>query len=538
MPIVNRKKISTIGFDQDALIIKEDSTSLLNLGNLTTTGDLANGIFADANNVTIRNRATIETSGDGAAGIFAHGDNAHIENYGTIITHGGVFGDDEFFSEGIFVLGDRFNIANYGNIRVEGESSSGLIGEGDDGVVVNYGLVESLSDGLVLAAFGNRSQAINAGQVIDSGADTDVMHVSGEGAAALNLGQILITGFNLAGMVGGGENTHITNEGTIVITADGGSFGMGGLGDGHQVSNFGLIETHGFFATGIEALGGGPSEQLGLNLEIVNGGRIVTDGDLAIGVALGLASFGPGFQPAADGQIVNLGMIETEGDGAAGVIMAGDGHQLTNSGLITTDGGAFDSDTLKVVLHAAGVVVSGDDALVENTETGVIRSENADSAAVELNVLKRSGLNNVGTSSQVENSGLIEGANVAILGGDGQETVVNHGSIVGDVILGGGADTFVFGNGGSLDGDLFLGAGKDLVVIENGAGTAEIADFTAGPSNKDVIDVSAFYSSFQQMASNIHQVGNDAVITLDADDQLVLLNTPTRSLSVSDFLFV
>ena len=159
-------------------------------------------------------------------------------------------------------------------------------------------------------------------------------------------------------------------------------------------------------------------------------------------------------------------------------------------------------------------------------------------AAVELNVLKRSGLNHVGTSSQVENSGLIEGANVAILGGDGQETVVNHGSIVGDVILGGGADTFVFGNGGSLDGDLFLGAGKDLVVIENGAGTAEIADFTAGPSNKDVIDVSAFYSSFQQMASNIHQVGNDAVITLDADDQLVLLNTPTRSLSVSDFLFV
>ena len=71
-------------------------------------------------------------------------------------------------------------------------------------------------------------------------------------------------------------------------------------------------------------------------------------------------------------------MIETEGDGAAGVIMAGDGHQLTNSGLITTDGGAFDSDTLKVVLHAAGVVVSGDDALVENTETESSAARSAD----------------------------------------------------------------------------------------------------------------------------------------------------------------
>jgi hypothetical protein len=175
---------------------------------------------------------------------------------------------------------------------------------------------------------------------------------------------------------------------------------------------------------------------------------------------------------------------------------------------------------------------------VENTTTGIIRSENAESAAVELNVVQRGGLSNAGTSSQVENSGRIEGAKVAILGGDGQETVVNHNHIVGDVILDDGADTFVFGNGGSLDGHLFLGGGKDLVVIENGAGTAEIADFAAGTSNKDVIDVSEFYSSFSQLASNIHQVGNDAVITLDADDQLVLLNTLTSALSANDFLFV
>src|SRR5262245_61847544 len=177
MSIVNRKNISTSGFDQDALIIKTPGISLLNFGNLTTTGDLANGIFADASNVSIRNNGMIATSGDGAAGIFVQGNDAHVENYGTIITYGGVFGDNEFFSEGVFALGDRFYIANYGSVRVEGELSSCLIGEGNDGVVVNYSRVESVSNGLLLAANGDRSQVINAGQATARGADTDVLHV-------------------------------------------------------------------------------------------------------------------------------------------------------------------------------------------------------------------------------------------------------------------------------------------------------------------------------------------------------------------------
>jgi len=40
--------------------------------------------------------------------------------------------------------------------------------------------------------------------------------------------------------------------------------------------------------------------------------------------------------------------------------------------------------------------------------------------------------------------------------------------IVGDVVLGDGVHTFVFGNGGTLSGNLFLGGGNDLVLIENG----------------------------------------------------------------------
>ena len=55
------------------------------------------------------------------------------------MTHGDLSETGEFFSEGIFALGDGFHIANFGRVRVEGESSSGLVGVGDNGVVVNYG---------------------------------------------------------------------------------------------------------------------------------------------------------------------------------------------------------------------------------------------------------------------------------------------------------------------------------------------------------------------------------------------------------------
>jgi hypothetical protein len=217
--------------------------------------------------------------------------------------------------------------------------------------------------------------------------------------------------------------------------------------------------------------------------------------------------------------------------------MAGEGHYLINTGRITTDGGAF-ADEAVGELHAAGVLVTGDDALVENTRKGVIESKNADSAAVELNVVERDGLSNAGTSSTLENFGLIKGAAVAVLGGDGQETVFNHGRILGGVVLGDGADTFVFGKGGTLSGNLFLGKGNDLVVVEDGSGKSRIADFVAGAGSDDRIDVSAFFSSIDDLTAHSHQSGNDVIITLDRNDQLTLANVQLIGLHAGDFLFV
>jgi hypothetical protein len=335
-------------------------------------------------------------------------------------------------------------------------AASALVGDGDDGLIINFGALDSFATiSAVVAVIGDRSQAINAGsgEVTVHNDFNTALNASGEDASALNLGQITIIGAHSFGMGGGFESVDLTNRGVISILEDADfSVGMAALGDGHQLSNFGVIETQGDITVGMGARGGGPSELEGANLEIVNAGHISTNGDQAIGVALGVTRPEFGFFRALDSQIVNSGVIETVGDGSAGALMIGDGLHLTNSGRITTNGGSFFDGPTVDELRAAGVVVSGDDALVENTRTGVIESLNGASAAVELNVLVRADLSNATTSSTLENFGLIEGAGIAVLGGDGQETLINHGSIVGDVNLGSGDDKFVFATGGSVAG--------------------------------------------------------------------------------------
>jgi hypothetical protein len=540
MPINNFTNKSTFGFDEDALATSTPGERIRNFARLRTAGELADGIVADADDVSIANFGEIETTGQGAAGIIVRGSDARIVNFGSVATLGGIrdpdpdVDGDEAFAEGIVAEGDGFRVTNFGRVHVEGDGSSCLVGAGNDGVVVNYGLVDTESvDSSAMAAIGDRSKAVNAGLVRVGGEQNAAVFVLGENAVAMNRGVVVIDGSGSTGLEGVLANTEVINKGAIRIDADR-SFGLGGFGDGHQIQNIGNIEAHGFFSGGIEARGVAFLGLVGVDLEILNAGRITTDGDLGFGIAVGIGSAGKseGFGSAEGSSIVNRGVIDTEGDGAAGVAMNGDGHHLVNSGRIVTDGGAFDGAPFGL-FRAAGVVVSGDEALVENLRHGVIISKNADSAAVELNVIEQDGLPTEDMAARLENRGLIRGADAAVLGGAGEETVVNHGRIVGDVVLGDGDDTYAAGKGGSLAGDLVLGGGDDLVIVADGAGTLRIADFETG----DVIDVSAFFSDFGDVLAHASQKGGNTVIALDGNDRVVLENTLLGALDGGDFQF-
>ena len=226
MAIVNRKDISTSGFDEDALKTSTPGEQIINFGDLTTTGDVAAGIFASANNVFISNFGNIETFGRGAPGILVQGDDAHIDNFGLIVAHGDHYpaADSRHgFSDGITVDGDRFYIANHGSIQTKDQATSAMFGLGADGTIVNFGRVTSTSaffGASVLFIIGDRSHVINAGQIAMSGQFDGALAVQGQDTSALNSGQIVITGVGGVGIHGNSGFDTLTNKGVITTNAD------------------------------------------------------------------------------------------------------------------------------------------------------------------------------------------------------------------------------------------------------------------------------------------------------------------------------
>jgi hypothetical protein len=455
------------------------------------------------------NLGDVSVGGVDSFGVQVFGQDASGINFGHITVAANVpFNTDDIVEAGLAAGGTRATLTNFGTIVVHATLTAALLATGDGAYV------------------------INSGNVTVGGRESVGIDVSGDGATAVNTGRITVTSDDIVttGMRSESADSTLTNYGTIDVAA-GLGVGMAGAGDGSQIRNFGVIR----MSAG-NGMSGGNGEAIGagLNAHVVNAGHIITQD--ADGIVVG---FAPGLPPALTATVENTGVIETHGAGKSGVVLmiedslgAGAGPRFTNSGQITNDGGAF------LIFSGASVVMSGDGAFVENTRSGLIESRSADSAAVELNV-PHIGSNNdpASESARLENWGLLQAPSVAVLGGAGQETVVNHGQIVGDVNLGDGNDTFVAGKGGSLAGELVLGGGDDLVYVEKGSGSLRIADFFAGPAGGDVVDISAFYASFTDLVRHSRQVGNDAVIGLGHNDQLVLENVQLGALDAGDFRF-
>jgi serralysin len=106
------------------------------------------------------------------------------------------------------------------------------------------------------------------------------------------------------------------------------------------------------------------------------------------------------------------------------------------------------------------------------------------------------------------------GGNDTIYGGDGKDYMVGG---AGDDMLTGGADsdTFKFGQ---------VDFGKDVIT-----------DFTDGV---DVIAIdNTIFGDFADVQAHMQQVGNNVVITYDANNTITLQNVNIANLGASDFLF-
>lgn len=130
----------------------------------------------------------------------------------------------------------------------------------------------------------------------------------------------------------------------------------------------------------------------------------------------------------------------------------------------------------------------------------------------------------------------VDGAGGVFVGGKKNDTIVG---IVGgnDTISGGyGNDTI---DGGAGNDVLSGGWGNDVFVFRPGFGTDVITDFGSRGGNFDMIRLAGLgFTSFEEVASHISQVGSDTVLTLPAFEAIVLAGVDKMTLALEDqFIF-
>lgn len=203
-------------------------------------------------------------------------------------------------------------------------------------------------------------------------------------------------------------------------------------------------------------------------------------------------------------EVVNSGLMQS---GQVG-LGAGEGLDLTNSGRITGD--------------TYGVFADADGTVIDNLKGGKIT---ADTTGV--------GLFGEGTAV-IHNAGLIK-AGVAISDGAADTTIVNKGTIDGNVFLGAGDDVFNTRkgefdgqvNGGDGDDTYIIGDTQTQIVEQPGFGYDKVqstVSFTLGENLEDLIlqgkkNASATGNAGDNVLTG--NAGNNVIKGLGGDDYLI-----------------
>jgi len=237
--------------------------------------------------------------------------------------------------------------------------------------------------------------------------------------------------------------THFDNDDALIITQAGAlvmpttSMSDLGLDSATTISFAGYVALHSLEVDGkasfsITATGQFVSTTQGAAIGL-SGARLDMAGQITATEGTAVAAFGNG------SKINNAGRIA----GEIGLDLGGTGARLGNMGLV--DG------------RSIGVLVTGDGGVVRNSGTVA-----GDEAAVKI----------TGDGSfALMNAGLLQGDILST--GDSRDLVRNTGTIVGDVHLGAGHDSY---SGGRLQGDLDMGSGDDRVDARGFAVSGVIFD--------------------------------------------------------------
>ena len=338
-------------------------------------------------------------------------------------------------------------------VTTTGDAIDGTGSNGNKTFLI-YGNLIAEDDGIDLGDSTNNNGGVNRVLISSTGsifAESNAIESSGGFLELTNEGSLFSIGPTI--FAEDGANV-ITNTGTITSS---GSYGIYAADGNNTISNGGAITSSGSY--GIGALGG--------NNVITNTGTITSS------AAYGIYAFN------ANNTISNGGAITAD---SVGIYAIGGSSEVTNTGTITSShsygiyagsGNNTVSNGGHVVTASDGIIAPGPGNLIANSGSVVTSSTLATEAAVNIVSL-------AGASSRLVNNGELASQLNAVLGGAGNETIVNRGTMDGNVDLGKGADLFK-GWFGAVDGEIHGGIGFDTI----GGGAGE--DVIFGDNGNDVL---------------------------------------------------
>lgn len=310
----------------------------------------------------------------------------------------------------------------------------------------------------------------------------------------------------------------LTNSSAIDTTAKGQSAVLLQIDDRQGAGGSIRFDNQGTVTQGVNAFAGSydysgttvPDTAQALGIAVTNSGSITASGQGRAAVAMQVGHYRNG---AGSIQLDNSGTIDASGVSGYGVLAGaydGDGTgaktiAITNSGTIRANGGGQtivdpyagasvpqDRDAPSTIIaQGLAVFASGTaTASITNGATGVIEATGEKSVAIRAD----------GTALDLTNAGTIRGGAGTVLAandsfasalgttylagaiqttGAVDNRIVNTGTIIGSIALGGGNDRIE--NYGQIQGDVFLGAGDDTFLhrasatltgtVDGGAGT-------------------------------------------------------------------
>ena len=384
-------------------------------------------------------------------------------------------------------------------------SATGTVFGTSSGVQSYGGWLELTNDGSI---FSVEHEAIYAGQghntitnsgTVASAESTGILAYDGDNSI-LNTGTVTAGDY---GILAKGDDCHITNTGGINanLVSQTESYGIGVLGDYAIVANSGSIQgfdggigINGDYAV-LSNSGNVSGKSAGMGAVGVQA-AITNDGTVN-SILLGIRLDGAG------SQVTNTGAINcSDGIGISSLgqfnVMINHGTITAKSGMTCSGGNARIVNTGSIsAIDFYGIAAVGDEIVIQND--GIIvagRQGISVGGGIGNLVINRGSISTLvdspddgvvtfvtaaGETCRLINSGDLLAINHAVIGGDGDETVINRGAIFGDVSLGGGSDVFRGGDG-SLEGSVSGGAGNDRIF--GGSGD----DILSGNNGNDILN--------------------------------------------------